>query len=474
MKNSILIIGSGPAGLTCGYQISKNKNYNCKIVEISNEVGGMARSINIFDRVVDIGPHRFFSNDTRINKFWLEVVGDEYKMINRLTRIYYKKKFFNYPLKPFNALFNLGIIMSILCVFSYLKYLIFPKKDTSNFSNWITNRFGYKLYSIFFKSYTYKLWGISPDELSSEFAKQRIKDFSLGEAIKQLFKKNNNHKTLVDQFAYPLKGNGYVYKKMKEKFIKNRGDIVFQKKIVSIEKIGDQFIVEYNDNGSETFDYVVSSMPIDNFLDLFENYNGNLPELKFRNTILVYTNIVTENLFEDQWLYIQDENVKTGRITNFNNWVDSIKNDKPGTILVNEYWTNEDDEMWSFNDQKLNDLCIKDLISCGFIKNKSEVIDYKVIRVPKCYPLYTGDYKNELLKVQSFVDSIDGLQLIGRYGSFKYNNQDHSILMGMLSAENIIDDKNNNLWDINTDYKYHESSTISETGLVSNSNKTLK
>ena len=130
--------------------------------------------------------------------------------------------------------------------------------------------------------------------------------------------------------------------------------------------------------------------------------------------------------------------------------------------------------MWSFNDQKLNDLCIKDLISCGFIKNKSEVIDYKVIRVPKCYPLYTGDYKNELLKVQSFVNSIDGLQLIGRYGSFKYNNQDHSILMGMLSAENIIDDKNNNLWDINTDYKYHESSTISETGLVSNSNKTLK
>ena len=199
MKNSILIIGSGPAGLTCGYQISKNKNYNCKIVEISNEVGGMARSINIFDRVVDIGPHRFFSNDTRINKFWLEVVGDEYKMINRLTRIYYKNKFFNYPLKPFNALFNLGIIMSILCVFSYLKYLIFPKKDTSNFSNWITNRFGYKLYSIFFKSYTYKLWGISPDELSSEFAKQRIKDFSLGEAIKQLFNKNNNHKTLVDQ-----------------------------------------------------------------------------------------------------------------------------------------------------------------------------------------------------------------------------------------------------------------------------------
>ena len=193
MKNNILIIGAGPAGLTCGYQISKSKKYNCKIVEITNEVGGMARSINIFDRIVDIGPHRFFSNDTRINKLWLEVIGDEYKMVNRLTRIYYKKKFFNYPLKPFNALFNLGVITSVLCFFSYLKYLIFPKKDTSYFSNWITNRFGFRLYSIFFKSYTHKLWGISPDKLSSEFAKQRIKDFSLGEAIKQLFKKNNHH-----------------------------------------------------------------------------------------------------------------------------------------------------------------------------------------------------------------------------------------------------------------------------------------
>jgi len=145
MKTKVLIIGAGPAGLTCGYQISKQKGYNCKIIEISKEVGGMARSIKIFDRIVDIGPHRFFSNDTRINKIWLEVVGHQYQMVNRTTRIYYKKKFFDYPLKPFNALFNLGIITSILCFLSYLKYLIFPKKDTSSFSNWITNRFGYKL-----------------------------------------------------------------------------------------------------------------------------------------------------------------------------------------------------------------------------------------------------------------------------------------------------------------------------------------
>ena len=214
MRKKVLIIGAGPAGLTCGYQVSKDKRFQSTIIEISKNVGGMARSIKLFDRTVDIGPHRFFSNDTRVNKLWLEVIGREYKMVNRLTRIYYKNKFFNYPLKPFNALFNLGIITSILCVLSYFKYLFFPIKDTSNFKNWITNRFGHKLYSIFFESYTEKLWGIPPEKLSSEFAKQRIKDFSLGEAIKQLFLKKNNHKTLVDQFAYPIGGNGYVYEKM--------------------------------------------------------------------------------------------------------------------------------------------------------------------------------------------------------------------------------------------------------------------
>lgn len=467
MKN-VLVIGAGPAGLTCGYQISKSDEYKCKIVEITNEVGGMARSIKVFDRIVDIGPHRFFSNDTRINKIWLEVIGDEYKMVNRLTRIYYKNKFYNYPLKPSNALFNLGFFTSFLCFFSYLRYIILPKKDTSNFSNWITNRFGYKLYAIFFKSYTQKLWGIPPEELSSEFAKQRIKDFSLGEAIKQLFKKNNNHKTLVDQFAYPLKGNGYVYEKMKEIFLKNGGEIYFKRKITSIIKVDNKFEVHYYDSIPEIYDHVVSSMPIDSFLKIFDNYKGKFPRLKFRNTILVYSNILSENLFKDQWLYIQEENVKAGRITNFNNWVPSIKNNKKGTVLVNEYWTNHDDEMWSFSDQKLFDICTQDLISCGFVKDKSELREFEIIRVPKCYPVYTGDYKNELLEVQTFVDKTENLQLIGRYGSFKYNNQDHSILMGMLAAENILENKNNNLWDINTDYKYHESSTIAETGLKEN------
>lgn len=465
-KKKVIIIGAGPSGLTCGYQISKSKHFKTKIIEITKEVGGMARSINIFDRIVDIGPHRFFSNDTRVNKIWLEVVGEEYEMVDRLTRIYYKKKYFNYPLKPFNALFNLGIFNSIMCVLSYLRYLLFPIKDTSSFSSWITNRFGYKLYSIFFKSYTQKLWGIPPDKLSSEFAKQRIKNFSLGEAILQLFRKKNNHKTLVDQFAYPKKGNGFVYDRMARLFLDNGGVINFQKKIVNIKKTASNYEISYSDNSIDECDYLVSSMPIDNFLDLLENFNGRKVNLRFRNTIIVYSLLKSNEIFQDQWLYIQDEKVRSGRITNFNNWVESIKNNKSGTILANEYWANDDDELWKLDDKELNKVCIQDLISCGFISKSSEIESFKVVRIPKCYPIYVGNYKKEMEKIRSELSKIEGLQLIGRYGSFKYNNQDHSILMGHLAAENIVSRSNNNLWDINTDYEYHESSRISQTGLV--------
>ncbi len=257
---------------------------------------------------------------------------------------------------------------------------------------------------------------------------------------------------------------------MLDLYLDNDGKILFNTKITSIISQKNTFQIKFENIPTQEFDYVISSMPIDNFLHLFKNYTKKIPGLKFRNTILVYSNIKSDNIFEDQWLYIQEEKVKAGRITNFNNWVDNIKNNKSGTVLVNEYWANEEDPLWSYSDSELKDICSNDLISCGFLNSDSEIIEYKVVRVPKCYPIYVGDYKSELSKIQSFIDGFDNLQLIGRYGSFKYNNQDHSILMGILAAENITDKANNNIWEINTDYKYHESSTISETGLTEDKN----
>ncbi|MHA8107585.1 FAD-dependent oxidoreductase [Aquirufa sp. 5-AUSEE-100C1] len=471
--NRIVILGAGPAGLTAAYELSKSQKHQVDVIEISGHVGGMARSFKLFNQTVDVGPHRFFSSDARINKLWLEVVEKEYKMVNRTTRIYYKNKFFNYPLKAFNALINLGIFETILCVFSYFLAKVSPPKKINNFETWVVSRFGYRLFSIFFKDYTEKLWGISCKELGTEFAEQRIKKFSLGEAILSLLPlKKNNHKTLVDQFAYPLGGNGEVYLKMADKFQANGGRIHFNKAAEKIEfnentgyriTLTDGEVIESKD--------LISTMPINNLIDIFEPATAEISQsakaLKFRNTIILYVNISKENLFKDQWLYIQDNSAVCGRITNFNNWVPEIREGNEGnTVLALEYWCFENDAIWSMDEAALREIALKDLLTCKFIDSESEAIGFHPLRVPKCYPIYFGDYKFHLDRISTFFDGFQGLQLIGRYGSFKYNNQDHSILMGHLAAENILANKKNNLWEINTDYEYQESSTITATGLA--------
>ncbi|MFM6947780.1 MAG: FAD-dependent oxidoreductase [Aquirufa sp.] len=468
----IIILGAGPAGLTAAYELSKSTTNQIDLLEITDNVGGMARSFKLFNQTVDVGPHRFFSSDPRINTLWLEVIGKDYKMVNRTTRIYYKNKYFNYPLKAFNALFNLGIWETIICIGSYLSTKINTQKKITNFEDWVVSRFGYRLFSIFFKDYTEKLWGISCKELGTEFAEQRIKKFSLGEAILSILPfKKKQHKTLVDQFAYPIKGNGAVYQKMQQLFEKNNGKIHFQKsasKIILSEN--NTYQITLNDGSIMECDHLISTMPINQFVSIFssatEDLQLNAANLKFRNTIILYVNINKEHIFKDQWLYIQDNSALSGRITNFNNWVPEIHQGNEGnTVLALEYWCFENDLIWNMSDDELQKIALKDLKSCKFIQTDQEVIGFKSLRVPKCYPIYFGDYKEHLDKLITFFNQFNNLQLIGRYGSFKYNNQDHSILMGILAARNIDKNENNNLWDINTDYEYQESSTITATGL---------
>jgi protoporphyrinogen oxidase len=469
MKN-VLIIGAGPAGLTAGYEITKDSQFKCTIIEKSNTIGGMARSFKLFNQIVDIGPHRFFSNDTRVNKLWLEVIGGDYKMVNRLTRIYYKNKYFDYPLKPFNALYNLGIYETFLCILSYLYYKIFPNKKIHTFEGWITNKFGFRLYNIFFKSYTEKLWGIPCENLTSEFAKQRIKKFSLGEAIISAMKLTKiKHKTLVDQFAYPLLGNGLVYDKMANLFIRNGGEILFEKLISEISYTNNKYIVKYDDQIHE-FDHIISSMPITKFLNIFKNSTDkilqNCKNLKFRNTLIAYVNIENVLEFKDQWLYMQDKGIISGRITNFSNWVSEIKLENKSTVLALEYWCYDTDVIWNSEENYLKKIVINDLLNGKFIKFENQIIDTHFLKIPMCYPVYDNNYKPFLENIINFINSYKNLQLVGRYGSFKYNNQDHSILMGYLAARNITLKEENDLWNINTDYEYHESSTITSTGLV--------
>ncbi|RRB03962.1 FAD-dependent oxidoreductase [Larkinella rosea] len=460
------IIGAGPAGLTAAYELAK-AGIAVDVFEAGPNVGGLAQSFELWNQTVDLGPHRFFSSDSRINKVWFEVAGEDYRMVNRLTRIYYNSKLFYYPLKPFDALRKLGIFQSIHSLSSYLAEKIRPTPDTGTFESWVVRRFGYKLYSTFFKTYSEKLWGIPCTDLDEDFAAQRIKKLSLWEAVKNAFKggKGNTHKTLIDQFAYPIGGNGMIYNRMADFVSRHGGRIHLKSPVFSVVTgTNDQYGLTQEDGTTLFFDHVISTMP----LTLLVNRLPNVPvlvknrvnSLTFRNTILVYLKVESDRLFPDNWLYVHSKELLTGRITNFRNWVPEINRNEKASILTLEYWCYNEDEIWQKTDDELIQIASEELKKTGLVGSAAISAGF-VKRLARSYPVYSKGYKDVLKPVQDYLSSLKGLSVIGRYGSFKYNNQDHSILMGILAAENISSDMNHDLWEINTDYEsYQESASI--------------
>ncbi len=474
----VAVIGAGPAGATAAYVLAK-KGAKVDLYEASPFVGGMARSIELWGQTVDIGPHRFFSSDPRVNKLWLEVIGKDYEMVDRLTRIFFRNKFYYYPIKAGDALKNLGIVEAFLCVASYAWQRIKPgsNKLGDTFESWVTARFGKRLYRHFFKTYTEKLWGIPATELDSEFATQRIKKLSLWEAIKSAIfgGGGKKHKTLVDQFAYPNQGTGEVYNRMRDYVEKNGGKVYLKTPVQELVTSGKTVKGVKLDSGKvREYDEVVSSMPLTILVSRLKNVPKNVEKanksLKFRNTLIVYLQVKARNIFPDNWIYVHSDELRTGRITNFRNWVPSINRGKKEAILAMEYWCFDEDDFWHWGDKKYIELAKEEIVKTGLIK-PNQILDGKVVRVPKCYPVYRQGYKKQLKVVEKFLRQYKKLQIIGRYGAFKYNNQDHSILMGLMAAENIMDKSGHDLWNINSDYEYQESSVITKTGLVTKGNK---
>ncbi|NBX49885.1 FAD-dependent oxidoreductase [bacterium] len=468
-NSRVAVIGAGPAGLTAAYEL-QSAGIEVVVFEASPQVGGMAKSFELWGQMVDMGPHRFFSSDTRVNNFWLNSLDFDYVMVNRLTRIYYKNKFFSYPIQAGNALRYLGLLEAIRCVLSFLIVKVRPNKDDSRFDYWVINRFGRRLFSIFFKSYTEKLWGIPCKDLDADFAAQRIKKLSLYEAIRSALvgNKNNKHRTLVDEFAYPRLGAGQIYDKLASKFSSIGGKLSLSSPVSDIEITNTGVTLTIKDGHTVTVDHVISTMPLTALIqkiDAPKSIQQKASDLKFRNTILVYLQVEGRNPFPDQWIYVHAENLKTGRITNFRNWTPSINFGRKEHIICLEYWCFDSDEMWSYQDEALINLATSELYSTGLVDQGAIKQGY-VRRVPKCYPVYSQGYKQVLQPIQEYFSSVERITPIGRYGSFKYNNQDHSILMGLLSAENILGKSKHDLWAINTDYEYQESSRITSTGLV--------
>lgn len=461
----VAVIGAGPAGMTAAMQLSQG-GADVDLYEASPNVGGMSRTIDLWGQRVDLGPHRFFSTDCRVNRLWLSVVGDDYTMVDRLTRIHYDQKFFNYPLKPLEAFQKLGAVNALLCVASYAIEQFSSPKDESSFESWVVRRFGRRLFETFFKSYSEKLWGISCSELSDEFAAQRIKQFSLREAMLSAISRRRakSHKTLVDRFAYPHGGTGMVYERMAEQFQQAGGRLHLNAPVRRIvNEQGRVRGIELIDGDMPLFDHVISTMPLTLLVRGLTEVPASVlaasGQLSFRNTILVYLNYDSPSLFADQWLYMHSPSLRTGRVTNFRNWVKELYGDSTSTILSAEQWCNNDDACWTAPDNVLIEQAAAEMKQAKLVGDE-RLLGGHVVRVPRCYPVYRRGFRTHVDQIADFLKTISGLHVIGRYGAFKYNNQDHSILAGMLAAENLLAGRTHDLWDVNSDDELYQEPAI--------------
>lgn len=452
------VIGAGPAGLVVGHELAR-RGVQVEIFEASAQVGGMSRTLCLWDHKVDLGPHRFFSQDERVLRFWREMVGEDGHLIERLTRIYFGGRFYDYPLRPLNALKNMGGGNAALCLMSYCREKLRHSPTPESFEQWVVAAFGRRLFEMFFKSYSEKLWGIGCDELDADFAAQRIKKFSLGKAVLSMLNLMPGvHPTLVDRFHYPSTGTGMVYDTIADRLRAMGGQLHLSTPISGIAADGHS--LRLANGGVRAFDHVVSTMPLtllcQSLPDLPEKVRAACASLTYRHTLLVYLLVDGDDLFPDQWLYIHSPELRLGRVTNFQNWSPGIRGREGQSVLVLEYWCSDGDQVFAMTDEELSRMAEEEIRSTGLL-GKAGILDAKVIRIEKCYPVYRKGYRDALaVAVDHLKQAAPQVSAIGRYGAFKYNNQDHSILMGLLAAENIADGTHHDLWHINTDYEVYQ------------------
>lgn len=470
----ITIIGAGPAGLTAAYEIlKKTDKYEVTILEQTDRIGGIACTVQHNGNYMDLGGHRFYSKCDSITKWWHDVPGITMLKKKRKSEIYYNRKFFDYPIKADLKNFSaLGIKELVLIFAHYIKAQII-KKEGNSLEEFYINRFGKRLYELFFKYYTEKVWGISPDKISSDWGSQRIKGLSIFEVIKDSFKSalhiKNNIKTqtsLIEEFYYPSYGPGELWnavaeeiEKMGGKFIKNcRASKVHTEKNRIVE-------VSYICDGkelSEHTDILISSMPIKNLISGMENVPDAIRKI---SNGLVYRDFITVGVLvkdmniktDDCWIYMQDKSVKMGRMQIFNNWSESLAKEPEKTVWLGlEYFCDRDDDLWNKSDKEMADFAAAELVRTGIISNKSAITDTHTERLKKAYPAYFGAYEN-MNEIRGFLDSFENLYCIGRNGQHRYNNMDHSMLTAFECVKNITDDFKckDNIWNVNTEKEYN-------------------
>jgi protoporphyrinogen oxidase len=479
-EGQVVIMGGGPAGLTAAYELMKH-GINSTVLESDPRfVGGLARTVEVRGYRFDIGGHRFFSKSQEIEDLWTEVIGDEMLTRDRLSRIYYNNKYFDYPLKASNALLNMGPVETVRCLASYVWARIHPVKDPQTFEDWVRNQFGYRLFRIFFKTYTEKVWGISTRELSADWAAQRIKGLSLVAAIKDALmpkwlrsgSRDAVVKTLIDKFRYPRLGPGQMWEVVTDRLRAGGNSVLLGERVIRVCHDGSRVtsVLVADDQGKTRAlkgSSFVSTLPMRELVNVME---PRLPlevrqaanRLNYRDFLTIAVVISKPTVFPDNWIYIHDPRVKVGRLQNFKNWSPDMVADPQTTCIGMEYFCFEGDGLWNSADDVLVELARQELATLKMCKPE-DVLWGTVVRMPKAYPVYDDEYKTNVAIIRDYLrEHLPNLELVGRNGMHHYNNQDHSMMTALLAARKIAMGATLDQWKVNTDAEYHEEARLDQ------------
>ncbi|RUP11590.1 MAG: NAD(P)/FAD-dependent oxidoreductase [Methylobacterium sp.] len=473
-----LVIGAGPAGLTAAYLLSKKGRSVTVLERDPAQVGGISRTVSHNGYLFDIGGHRFFSKSQAVVDLWDEILPNDFIERPRLSRIYYRGRYYAYPLKAFEALRNLGVFTSAACVASYLYARLRPVEEPKTFHAWVRNQFGERLFAIFFKTYTEKVWGMSCDAISADWAAQRIKGLDLGAAIRDGIKRSLGLrkrtpaggpviKTLIESFRYPRRGPGMMWEAAAAKIEAQGGHLRLDRSVDSLSYDAGTGIwtvaARRADGSRETFTArnVISSAPVRELVDAIRPRplsTFNARALKYRDFLTVALIAKSDKNFPDNWIYIHDPSVKVGRVQNFRSWSPEMVPDADHTCLGLEYFCFEGDGLWNADDAELVELAKREIGQIGLI-DPADVVDACVVRQPKAYPVYDEEYAGHVVTVRRELErDFPTLHLVGRNGMHKYNNQDHAMMTAMLTVENILCGlRRHDVWRVNEDAEYTEA-----------------
>ena len=473
--HEVVVIGAGPAGLTAAFQLHKH-DIASTVLEADDQVGGISRTAQREGWRFDIGGHRFFTKVQPVEDLWHEILPDEdFLMRPRKSRIFYEGKYYDYPLKAMNAFRNLGPVEAVKCVASYVAARIRPPKDQSNYEGWLVARFGWRLYRTFFKTYTEKLWGVSVSDMPADWAAQRVKGLTLGNAIFNALMPKRNQKditSLIEEFQYPKYGPGMMWEVCRDKVVAQGSKVIMETAVTTVHHAqgrATSVIAEHRGGGSTEYPCteVISSMPISQLLEAMDppvppEVKAAAEDLRYRDYLIVALAMPEELIdFDDNWLYIHDPKVRTMRIQNFGSWSPYMVKEGRNTLGL-EYTVWEGDQEWSAPDDELIERAKRELEHLGLARAQQVEGGY-VVRQAKAYPIYDDRYRANVDTLRAWLsDNVANVHPVGRNGMFRYNNQDHSMFTAMLTVDNITTGTHHDVWEVNVEEEYHEEAASPE------------